>query len=997
MKKFLVLIQLACVGLAFSQDYWQQEVNYDIQVRLDDEKHFLYGQISFEYINNSPNELSFIYVHLWPNAYANGETALANQQYQDGQDALKYISEEDRGFIDSLNFNTGGIKLSWEYDPKHIDIAKVNLLQPLKSGQKVVVSTPFRVKLPSGNISRLGHIGQSYQITQWYPKPAVYDHNGWNQMPYLNQGEFYSEYGSFDVEITLPDNYVVGATGDLQTESEKSFLNEKVKVTVERMTELASSKEESKTRSTPFPVSSTTFKTLRYVQRNVHDFAWFADKRYEVLKGQIELPHSKELVTTWAMFVPHNAHLWKNAIEYLNDGTYYYSLWNGDYPYNQVTAVDGTISAGGGMEYPNVTVIGNAGSALELEIVIVHEVGHNWFYGILGSNERDHGWMDEGLNTLNEVRYIQTKYPENIYLADMIANGRFNFHGLCYHDFNDVTTRTVASLAIDQPIETLSAEFRSINYGVIMYQKTGLVFDYLKYYLGEDLFDTSMKSYYDDWKFKHPQPEDMRKSMEKASGKDLSWLFDELIATTQQADYKIKRVKLKDGKTSVKLKNVGNVAGPIPVSAIDDSVVDQTLWVEPGLKKDWVHFQGMYRKLEIDPMRQIPESNRGNNTWDKSRIFNKLEPVKPGLLFGYNRAEESNHFVMPAFGGNAYDRFMVGAAFHNYGIAFQPFRYLVVPMYSFGRNNISGVGEFSYHFFPKGKIKQTQLGLSVKSFKDDDLFDRSESYFVVASPYLSVLWSDEKKRNPIEHRVTLQSLTKRTQRGPTSIDELGGFLIYNVTYKERDHIVALNVRNDLVFNANNSDEVGRVSIDGTYKWRYHKKKFSRWLEARVFAGYNYLFEASTPGNAYRYGTALGGADGFQDVFVEEYFFDRGATSGVLENQRRENMGGFKTTSGFGTTDEWMLTTNLYWELPIKLKGVGAFADVGGFSQNGVTYGVFNAGLGMRLGELFGIYFPLLQSQNLLDSYVTQNYLDRVRLTLNINFVNSNKIRSLLMR
>lgn len=176
------------------------------------------------------------------------------------------------------------------------------------------------------------------------------------------------------------------------------------------------------------------------------------------------------------MFVPHNTLHWQNAIEYINDGTYYYSLWNGDYPYNNVTAVDGTISAGGGMEYPTITVIGNTSSKEELEVVIVHEVGHNWFYGILGSNERVHGWMDEGLNTLNEVRYIQTKYPNNTRLSDMVLNGKFHFDKLNYHDQGDLSYRTLASLALDQPIETPSTDFSSINYGLIMYQKTGLVF-----------------------------------------------------------------------------------------------------------------------------------------------------------------------------------------------------------------------------------------------------------------------------------------------------------------------------------------------------------------------------------------------------------------------------------------------------------------------------------------------------------------------------------------
>ena len=297
---------------------------------------------------------------------------------------MLYSSEEDRGYIDSLTFKVNGEFVEHVVYDQKIDIVKLKLPSSLLPGASINVSTPFRVKLPSGRISRLGHIGQSYQITQWYPKPAVYDKNGWNPMPYLNQGEFYSEFGSFDVSITLPANYVVGSTGDLQNASEIKFMNELAEKTEAGIESLVNnSKNEGES---PFPKSDSKFKTIRFKQEQVHDFAWFADKRYSVLKGEIELPKTRKVVDTWALFVPQNARQWQHSVEYLNDATYYYSLWNGNYPYSHVTAVDGTISAGGGMEYPNVTVIGNSSTKEELEIVIVHEVGHNWFYGILGSN-----------------------------------------------------------------------------------------------------------------------------------------------------------------------------------------------------------------------------------------------------------------------------------------------------------------------------------------------------------------------------------------------------------------------------------------------------------------------------------------------------------------------------------------------------------------------------------------------------------------------------------
>ncbi|MFM2195443.1 MAG: hypothetical protein RL092_1043, partial [Bacteroidota bacterium] len=203
MKKLVTVFLSVCSLAGFTQAdipaYFQQDVAYTIQVKLDDTKHMLNGSESFTYKNNSQNELKEIYMHIWPNAYKNSKTALARQLARMKNFVLFTTLEENKGFIDSLDFSVNGQKVNWTYHPEHIDICIINLPTPLKPGQTCTIATPFRVKLPSGSISRLGHVGQSYQITQWYPKPAVYDRTGWHAMPYLTQGEFYSEYGSYDV------------------------------------------------------------------------------------------------------------------------------------------------------------------------------------------------------------------------------------------------------------------------------------------------------------------------------------------------------------------------------------------------------------------------------------------------------------------------------------------------------------------------------------------------------------------------------------------------------------------------------------------------------------------------------------------------------------------------------------------------------------------------------------------------------------------------------
>lgn len=1000
--KYSILFLLFLPFLSIGQDYFQQEVNYTIDVRLDDSNHELFGQEEFEYINNSPDELDKIIIHLWPNAYSNGHTALANQQYSQNDEELRLGSDSLKGCIDSLDFRINGSPVKWTLDEDHPDICTIELPVSLKPGEHISISTPFHVKIPSGSISRLGHIGQSYQITQWCPKPAVYDKDGWHAMPYLNQGEFYSEYGSFDVRITLPENYVVGATGDLQTESEVDFMN---KLAEKTAADLSSDK--GRSTNNKFPASSSKSKTIRFTQKNVHDFAWFADKRYWVLKGNVELPHSKRNVTSWALFTPNNWKLWQNAIEYINDGTYFYSKWNGDYPYNNVTAVDGTISAGGGMEYPNVTVIGNSSNAMQLEIVIVHEVGHNWFYGQLGSNERDHGWMDEGMNTLNEMRYIQTKYPDNTNLSNMLFGGRMHFNDLDHHDSGDLGYRTFAWLGEDQPVETKSAEFSPLNYGIIMYQKTGLLFFYLKDYLGEELFDKCAMEYYREWEFKHPSPSDMRASYEKTSGKDLGWLFDDLINTTHHLDYKLVRAKKTDDGLSVKVRNVGQVDGPIEVNLVKDGEVVATKWAEPGSKTSEVLFSGNpeFDKIVIDYTKEIPEMNRSNNSLKSTGVFKKLEKPKFEFLFGDKEPDRTNIFWTPVLGANVYDKLMLGAAVHNFGVVPSKWNYFVAPMYSFGRKSISGVAEFSYVTQPKNLFKQSRIGLSVKSFSHGHSSTTSNdksNYFSISPSWRVTLGSRDQKAVNYKQHLLVQGIYRDDQLGIYNVQHAGAFLQYDFSFKLPDHKIDVRLRNDYFSNVRVNSGMARLRASAKYKFRYLRKNQERWVELRGFYGNQYYRNhtnaLSAPGHfgGYQWAMSLSGTDGQQDLFTEDYYFGRNEVSGMWSQQRSENMGGFRSTSYYGTTDHWMLTGNMWIQFPYIPKIFGAFVDAGIFSNGTSESTALNMGLGMKFGNTFGLYFPLWMSKELGDSFGNSSYGEKIRFTLNINIANkSNLITNLV--
>ncbi len=988
MKYGLLIIGLLVFKMARVQTYFQQETNYIIEVELDDSNHVLFGKEKIEYINNSPDTLRYIYFHLWPNAYKNGQTALAKQLRASGNEVLNQSSPDDRGYIDSLNFNIDGEVVHWTLDKEHIDIAKIDLNNPLLPGESCTIATPFRVKIPSGNISRLGHIGTSYQVTQWYPKPAVYDSDGWHEMPYLNQGEFYSEYGSFDVSITLPENYVVGATGDLQTPAELEFLEEKARKTEEKIAAYTADKNKRGSSVTnEHPPSSENKKTIRYTQKNVHDFAWFADKRYEVLSGEVKLPHSGRKVKTWAMFTPRNIGLWKDAIEYMNDGTFYYSKWNGDYPYNQVTAVDGTISAGGGMEYPNVTVIGNAGNANALETVIVHEVGHNWFYGILGSNERAHGWMDEGLNTLNEVRYFMTKYPANEALAEMVP--LFNFHGLDYHDRNDLLYRTIQATGEDQPIETHSKCFQSANYGVVMYQKTGLIFEYLRNYLGNEKFDRIMQDYFDKYAFKHPQPEDLERLFKARIEDDVSWLFEDLLTTTKRIEARLGNVEKTNKGYKVTIHHTGRVLGPIPVSIMENDSIIVTKWTAPGEKKSRLSFEAEGNTVMIDPGRIVPEISRQNNVWRSDGFIKKWEPLKLNMFTGYNRSDETNMHILPVIAGNANDKLMLGVALHNYSLAPNRFNYFLAPLYSFGRNNMSGIGELSYRF-EHPRLKSGRVGLSLTSFKDERSLNNGNSFFASAAPYLRFDFAKNDKAYPHNHLVLLQGLAKQTRRGDFFLREFGGFLKWESFWNKGRHAFESTVRSDFIYNYNTSESVGRLM--GSAGYSYDWMAGSDWksiIRLRTFAGYNYLFDVVNQSSIYRYGIPLTGANGNQDVFVENFFFDRSSTT-----HRANNRGGFFAASDFGIADSWMQSNTLFVGVPTPqlIPGqIGAFGNVGVFENSGEQYTSYAMGVGYEIGKYFGLYYAVMESDNLANSYSGSRFGQRLRVTLNIDLFNSGLI------
>ncbi len=498
---------------AWAQNYWQQKVDYTIDVSLNEKEKTLDGFEKLIYINNSPDTLNYIWFHLWPNAYKNDRTAFSDQLLENGNTKFYFSDKEQRGYINRLDFKVDGATVKTVDHPQHIDIIKILLPKSLLPKQQLTITTPFHVKLPF-NFSRGGYDGETFQVTQWYPKPAVYDKDGWHPMPYLDQGEFYSEFGNFDVHITLPKNYVVAATGELQNSEEKEWLKSRVAYStpvIPKVKKPAGIRQsQTKLRTVPPSTSgkintTAATKTLQFKGDNIHDFAWFADASFIVAQDTCLLP-SGNIIQVASYYTPTQQTLWKSSIQYAKDALRFYAEEVGSYPYNTATVVQGPQSFGGGMEYPTITIISPTASAKELDVTICHELGHNWFYGMLASNERAHPWMDEGMNSFYENKYVERKYGPQSKEAEIFF-------------------QTKAIRKTDQPIETISEVFSETNYGLTAYHKTAEWMKGLEQKLGTNAFKQLMQTYFKHWQFRHPQPEDFKATIAPALGTDAETYF----------------------------------------------------------------------------------------------------------------------------------------------------------------------------------------------------------------------------------------------------------------------------------------------------------------------------------------------------------------------------------------------------------------------------------------------------------------------------------------
>lgn len=988
-----LLISHSFYAQSYVAEYFQQQVNYTITVTLNDSAHVLRGFETIEYINHSPDTLKFIYFHLWPNAYKNNNTCLAKQFLQLGEKDFYFSKPEERGFIDSLNFKVNDKLAKFIINKDTIDIGILYLNEPLLPQQSIIIKTPFYVKIPSAKFSRLGHSGHAYYITQWYPKPAVYDWEKWHPIPYLHNGEFYSEFGNFDVSITLPKNYVVASTGNRMSSDDEEFIRQKIIATkkiLERKTDTVL--------TNTFPASDKEYKTVRFVESNVHDFAWFADKRFLVLKDEITLFDSKKKVNTYLYFTPRNLPLWKNALEYINEATLFYSYYVGDYPYNNVSAVDGSTAAGGGMEYPTITLINQSNTPKELEETIVHEVGHNWFYGILASNERDYPAMDEGINSFYEMRYLNKKYPDLKLIEVLGLNPEKKLLGvqkISQRKYYEYAYLILATHNADLPILEKSTEYTELNYGGIVYSKPVVVMNYLKNFIGEDLFDEAMAFYFKTFKFKHPQPKDFSMLLNYFEGGNFMPLLKDISYTNKKIDYKISRIKKHDSIYELTIKNKGQMTVPVVIQAIKNNRIVAEIWKNNIHRKETFSFpptDADYFRIDYNEI--MPELNRRNNTIKTHGWFKKAEPLQLNLLWRVDDPYKTQLHYFPITGWNFNDGNMLGMALYNYNIFPKKIEGFIAPMYSFKSRSLVWSGDVYMNIFPERLLKIIQLGMASKSYSywySENTYTGEKNFeqYVKVEPYINF---EFKQKKPIQHRrhlINLRSvlLTNKyltTPVWPSNNSYFSWINEYTYTFEVKTSITPYRFQIQLQHN----DLFAKIFFNYSGKIFVSQKKY---FEYNLFSG-AFLYGSNLNKSPYAFRPS--GYSNTQDYMFDNYYTGRFQGDNFYRQQFFEKEGGLKVWTALGYNTHQMSSLSLYTP---SFKGFRLFTDMVytgdkfyRTSSASYTQVLYDAGIQFSIANIVNVYFPVLMSSVLKDNLQLNGFdqwYNRIRYSIHIHRIN----------
>ncbi len=606
---FLLLLQ----GIyASGSDRWQQHVSYTMDIDFDVETHRFTGKQKLVYTNNSPDTLYHVFYHLFFNAFQPGSmmdvrsSQPATMDLQIGT-RISALGPDEIGYLHISRLECNGRKVEFKEEGT---ILEVSLKQPILPGSMVTFEMDFNGQVPM-QIRRSGRFneeGIDYSMSQWYPKMCEYDYQGWHADPYIGR-EFYGVWGAYDVTIRIDHRYIVGATGHLQDPESIGYGYGGIEI----------------------PVNKVGKTVWRFTADNIHDFVWAADPDYT---HTTHLCADGTRLHFFYVETPENKQPWEQLPKIMEEALDIINARYGKYPYGEYSFIQG---GDGGMEYPMATLITGNRPLVSLVGVSVHELLHSWFQMMMGTNELLHAWMDEGFTT-----YASSETMDELVRRKFIPGEPSDFP-------SESSYQGYFALAKSGREEPLSTHADHLNmsalYPLSAYNKGAVFLQQLEYVIGPSAWEKGMLAYFNEWKFKHPNPNDFIRVMEKASGLELDWYKEYFVYTSKTIDYGIREASPDGSGTKITLERIGQMPMPIDLVVTDEKgnkeVYNIPLRIMRGekqpetkRKKDWhvaedwpwtnpvyelhipLRFEQIQR-IEIDPSLRMADINRENNSYPK--------------------------------------------------------------------------------------------------------------------------------------------------------------------------------------------------------------------------------------------------------------------------------------------------------------------------------------------------------------------------------------------
>ena len=589
--------------------YWQNRADYTLAATLDTTAKTVRGEMTLRYTNHSPDTLTYIWLQVEQNAFRD-------------KSLNSYIFPQDsrfgaRGFEGGYQFSRLEQSLpTAKGAPKKVALTKrvnetmmkVNLAEPLAPGRTATIEAAWSFAVPEHGADRMGRDGALYEIAQWFPRAAVYDDvRGWNIEPYLGQGEFYLDYGDYNVSVTVPAGYIVAATGALQNPRDvltpTVIARHAIAAKSDTVVRLITAEELASGAARP---KKTGMLTWKFAAKNVRDAVWAASPEFQWDAS------SWKGIMAYGYYRPSAASNWKDAADQSRMSIMEYSERWFMYPWPHISAVEGPIS---GMEYPMIAMENKSQDVYDLYNVVTHEIGHMWFPMIVGSNERVYMWQDEGFNTFINTFSEGRRYPEK---GDQMARAAEERR----------MVEQYITAAADKPVNMNPDRIDPRLLGEASYVKPSVGLQLLRQeILGPEAFDDAFRTYVKRWAYKHPTPTDFFRTMEDAAGRRLDWFWREWFIENSRFDQSIDTVMVQQaGDTMNVAVRFGNrERGVLPIRArftfadgsSEDVVYPAEVWSTNSRRytRTYKFAKKTLVRVELDPDHRLLDIDRRNNSW----------------------------------------------------------------------------------------------------------------------------------------------------------------------------------------------------------------------------------------------------------------------------------------------------------------------------------------------------------------------------------------------